>query len=125
MVGIDRQKLVRAWIALQYATPASKAYDDNFWAFKALSDYCESEPDRCWELINEIRSADGTDVILANLAAGPLEDLMVQHAQQFIGKVEKLAEEDEQFRRLLGALWQNDVSDEIWARIKRVAGPSF
>jgi hypothetical protein len=62
---------------------------------------------------------------LANLAAGPLEDLMVRHGSQFIASLEKLAATDGQFRKMLGALWENDINAEVWARIKRVAGPSF
>lgn len=117
--------LVKAWIALQYAEPKSQAHDDNFWAFTELSDLCETSPDRCWTVIQEIRRVDGSDKILANLAAGPLEDLLVQHGHRFIDAAETLAREDAQFRKLLGALWQNDVADDVWARIKRVAGPSF
>ncbi len=121
----DKQKLVAAWIALHYAKPKSPEYDDNFWAFTALSDLCETNPDLCWELIDEIRRNDGSDVILANLAAGPLEDLLVQHGSRFIERIEKQAKNDEQYRKLLGAMWQNDIPDDVWKRVKRVAGPSF
>jgi hypothetical protein len=117
--------LVKTWIALHHAEAKSQAYTDNFWAFTTLSDMCESSPERCWKLIQEIRKSDGSDIILANLASGPLEELLVQHGQKFIDAVEKLAGDDEQFRKLLGAVWQNDIAEDVWVRIKRVAGPSF
>jgi hypothetical protein len=68
---------------------------------------------------------DGSDSILGNLAAGPLEDLLVDHGPEFIDRVEILARQDRQFRRLLGAVWQNAMSDDLWNRVKAVAGPSW
>jgi hypothetical protein len=121
----DKQVLVAAWIALHHAKAKSPEYDKNFWAFTALSDLCETNPDSCWELIEEIRSSDGSDVILANLAAGPLEDLLVYHGGRFIERIEELARNDGQYRKLLGAMWQNEIPDDVWERVKRVAGPSF
>jgi hypothetical protein len=37
---------------------------------------CESEPDKAWETIQEIIGRDHSDEILANIGAGPFEDLM-------------------------------------------------
>jgi hypothetical protein len=122
---VETDNLVKTWIALHHAEAKSQAYNDNFWAFTALSDLCETSPDRCWEVIQGIRKSDGSDKILANLASGPLEDFLVQHGHKFIDAVEKLAREDEQFRKLLGAVWQNDIAEDVWVRIKRVAGPTF
>jgi len=125
MKNIDKHKLVNAWIAKYHADENTAEYNNNFWAFSSLSDMCDTEPDLCWELIEEIRKKDGSDIILANLAAGPLEDLLVNHGERFINLIEKQAKKDVQFRKLLGAVWQNDIDDKIWKRIKRVAGPSF
>jgi hypothetical protein len=122
---MDTDKLVKAWIAMHHAEPKSQGYNESFWAFSALSDMCETSPDRCWEIIGQIRKADGSDKILANLAAGPLEELLVHHGKVLIDAVENLARDDEQFRKLLGALWQNSIAEDVWVRIKRVAGPSF
>jgi hypothetical protein len=122
---MEADKIVEAWIAMHHAEPDSQTYNDNFWAFTALWDLCRTSPDRCWDVIGKIRQSDSSDSILANLAAGPLEDLLVQHGHRFIDAVEVLAREDDKFRKLLGALWQNDIADDVWARIKSVAGPSF
>lgn len=122
---VDMPKLVKDWIALQYAEAGSQTHKDNFWAFTTLSDWCEEAPDLCWEAVGEIRRTDGSDKILANLASGPLEDLLVQHGPQYIDAIEKLASHDEQFRKLLGAVWQNNIADDVWVRLKRVAGPTF
>ncbi len=125
MQNTDKQKLINAWISLHHAEEKTSAYNNNFWAFETLSDICEEEPDLCWELIEDIRKTDGSDIILANLASGPMEDLLVEYGEKFIDLLEKQAKNDEQFKKLLGAVWQNDIADDIWERIKCVAGPSF
>jgi hypothetical protein len=125
MSATEKDTLAAAWIALHHSAARSQAHNDNFWAFTTLSDLCESAPEQGWEFIEAIRRADGSDVILANLAAGPLEDLLVRHGPQFIERVEMLAASDPQFRKMLGALWKNSIRDDVWSRIQRVSGPTF
>ncbi|WP_197490353.1 DUF6869 domain-containing protein [Halothiobacillus diazotrophicus] len=125
MLDIDKTKLVTAWISLHHAQEKSPEYIDNFWAFTALSDLCDTNPDLCWDLIEEIRRTDGSEIILANLAAGPLEDLLSQHGPRFIETIEKQAKNDLQFKKMLGAMWQNNIADEVWKRVMSIADSSF
>jgi hypothetical protein len=77
------------------------------------------------ESLDAIRDLDGSDLILSNLAAGPVEDILVLHGEEFIGRVEVWSRRDPQFRKLLGAVWQNDMTDEVWRRLQAVAGPAW
>jgi hypothetical protein len=63
-----------------------------------------------------ILDLDGTDTILSNLGAGPLEDLLVVHGDKFIDRVELLARQDRQFRKSLGIVWKNNVRYDLDAR---------
>ena len=83
------------------------------------------EPEEAWKVIKAIRQANGSDCILGVLAADPLEDLLAEHGDEFIDRVETLARRDVQFRKLLGAVWRNRISDKVWSRVRAVAGPSF
>src|SRR5438309_11718408 len=114
MNPLEVQKLARAWITLQDAPQDTAERDRYFWAFERLRDLREEDPEACWVAINAIREIDGSDKILASVASGPLEDLLVSHGPVFIERIEQLAAKDPQFRKLLGAVWQNDISDEIW-----------
>jgi Family of unknown function (DUF6869) len=96
-----------------------------FWAFERLSDLVRDDPEDAWKVIEMIRRLDGADRVLANLGAGPLENLLVAHGDEFIDRIECLAKSDEQFRKLLGIVWQNKMSDAIWMRVKAVAAPSW
>jgi hypothetical protein len=122
---LEIQKLAKAWIALQNAAQESAEHEKNFWAFEQLRDLLAEKPEVCWVVINTIREIDGSDKILASVGSGPLEDLLVSHGPEFIERVEALAAKDLQFRKLLGAVWQNDIRDDIWRRVRAIAGPSF
>lgn len=119
----DMKALAGAWIAMHNAEHDSRVYKDNFWAFEMLSEWCKVSPERCWEVIQAIRAMDGSDKILANVAAGPLEDLLVAHGHAYIDKIERLASTDAQFKIMLGGVWSNNISEDVFRRLKRVAGP--
>ena len=57
---------------------------------------------------------------MAALAAGPLEDLLVLHGDSFIKRIEIKADNDAQFNYLLGGVWQNKISSDVWERIKTI-----
>lgn len=125
MSELELRKIAETWITLYYLPEDSQERQENFWAFSRLDDLCNDDPESCWEVIHLIRQLDGSEKILANLAAGPLEDLLVRHGNDFIDRIESLAEKDPQFKKLLGAVWQQDMPDAIWKRVKAVAAPSW
>lgn len=125
MTEANLQKIAETWITLYYLPEDSQERRENFWAFNELVGLCNDDPESCWKVIHLIRQLDGNDKILANLAAGPLEDLLVYHGNDFIDRIESLAKKDPQFKKLLGAVWQRDTPDSIWKRVKAVAAPSW
>jgi hypothetical protein len=125
MTSLDRQKIAQDWVKLYLPSTAKKERSDYFWAFEKLSDLVRKEPEAAWTIIEVIRKLDSSDLILANLAAGPVEAILARHGEKFIERIEVLARQDPVFRKLLGAVWQNKISDHVWRRLKAVAGPSF
>jgi hypothetical protein len=118
------REIADAWVDLHRLPEDSPGRHDKFWSFDRLWELVHDDPEAAWSIIQIIRQ-EGSELILSNLAAGPLEDLLVTHGDRFIDRVETLAEHDAQFRRLLAATWQNSMPPEIWKRIKAVAGPSW
>ena len=59
-----------------------------------------------------------TDEELGHIAAGPIEHLLGFHGEQVIDRVERLAEENPRFARMLTAAWQHTMSESIWARVQ-------
>jgi hypothetical protein len=118
-------EISQTWIAMQRLPESSQERNTKFWAFERLSDLVQENPEEAWNVIEAMRRLDGADSILANIAAGPLEDLLVRHGDKFIDRFEVLARDDQQFRKLLGGVWQNSMSDSLWARIRTIAAPSW
>src|SRR5215469_14053498 len=81
------------------------------------------EPERAWPLICEIIRQITDDDILAYVAAGPLEDLLVRHPYAFIDRVEVLARRDAHFRRAISGVWgRNSIPAEICQRLDAPLG---
>jgi hypothetical protein len=45
---------------------------------------------------------------------------MGKRGEQFIDRVEIMARFDPSFAKALGGVWQNGMSDEVWARLQAV-----
>ena len=117
--------LAKAWVYMHSVKENSPEWEDTFWSYIKLGELISEAPNDAWEAINEIRKLDGSDHILLNLAAGPLEDFLVYHGEDFIDRIEDACKEDDQLRKLLGATWQNDMSNSLWLRIKLLASSSW
>jgi len=124
MLSIDDQKLAEDWI--KYHLSQNKNEEcRHFSAWETLDKLVREDPELAWVIMEEIRRLDSSDLILSSLAAGPLEDLLALHGRQFIERVETLASQDPGFHRMAGGVWRNNIADDIWRRLKKVAGPSF
>lgn len=120
MSKLEKEKLTNAWIYRTYRMyRKEKFYDDDNWPNDLLWNFCESSPELAWELIESIIETDNNEIILANLAAGPLEDLLSKHGEKFIDRLEIKLRKYPEYRRLIKFLWRNDISDPVWARLEK------
>jgi len=94
-------------------------------AYETLNECVRYQPEIAWRVIRLMTSLDSSEIVLANIAAGPLEDLLKHHGEMFIDRVEEATQSDTVFKKMLGAVWQNTIDQEVWDRVKAVAGPSF
>jgi hypothetical protein len=94
-------------------------------AYDQLYELIHDDPEKAWNVIQIIYKTDSSERMLAIVAAGPVEDLLVYNGQEFIDRVEQLADNEPIFKKLLGAVWQNNIPQEVWKRVKAVAGPDF
>ena len=82
----------------------------------AVHDY----PELAWQAICEALGQQRMTNHLPALAAGPLEDLLSLHGEQFIDRVESEAKRNPRFAWLLGGVWQHEMSEQIWNRVQAV-----
>jgi hypothetical protein len=71
-----------------------------------------------WSFIEELFDAAlDDDVVLARIAAGPIEGLLGRFGETAILWVEQRAVDDPKFRRMLAGVWKHMMSDEVWKRL--------
>ena len=114
------EEIAKDWIALEYAEEGSETHESKFWAYMTLDELRVEEPERCWLILNNILEMDSSDLILMNLAAGPLEDLLGSHGVDFIERIESVAKSDIRFRTMLKMVWRNNISEAVWLRVQKI-----
>jgi hypothetical protein len=62
--------------------------------------------------------ADPSQQAFQVLAAGPLEDLLADHGAAIIVRVEEEARRNPRFNLLLGGVWRNSMTHDIWQRVE-------
>ena len=122
----DMDNLVVAWLAYYQewdgprdSTNESGRYGPHWWAAEWMFEIPFDQPELCWKLILQLLDGATTDCQIANLAAGPLEDLLAEHGCDFIDRVEVEAQKNSRFKNLLGGVWKNAMDTELWERVQR------
>lgn len=80
----------------------------------------DESPEKLWAFILAAYPKDMSGRVRAILAAGPLEDLLAHFGPDYIERVETLARQDPKFNDLLGGVWRNDMSEDVWGRVTRI-----
>jgi hypothetical protein len=116
---MDLDEIVDAWVAAHNAEDRSAEYKSNWWAVEQVMDWAlERQGEQLWRFITVAYKRDLSDRAVGVLAAGPLEDLLAKQGPEFIDRVEELARKDPQFNYLLGGVWRNTMTDDIWQRVQ-------
>jgi hypothetical protein len=116
----ERNQLAKAWTALQKTPQHAPEYNALFWSFGQAYNLVREDPGEAWKLILTIWSLDKSASTRQGLCAGPIGELLCYHGEYIIPFIEKQAMADPSFARLLGGLWQNTMSDNIWNRVQDV-----
>jgi hypothetical protein len=92
------------------------------WAFDEVLNILADDPERLWRLTLEMIRRTTDELLLATVAAGPLEDLLCKHGSLFIDRVEALALSDQRFRSCLSNVWGHIRMElHIHERVRRAA----
>ena len=116
----EEEDLACAWISLQTLERNSESHRAAFWAHKREHYLIKWLPGKAWRVIMLVWSMDQSTKTVQNLSAGPIEDLLAEHGDETIEIVEAEARRDPSFAKLLGGVWKNRMSDEVWARVQAV-----
>lgn len=130
MSPIERENLVSAYIAHNKSRVVfgadlvltERSTEETFWAFEKMCELARRDPDLCFSVILEVLASTHDQDVIAVLAAGPLEDVLVHHGARMIPKLEKVAGRDERFKHLLAGVWPSRIAPDVWARIEASRG---
>ena len=110
----ELNKIVSAWIL-------SHESDEGNWAHEQVFDWIYDNKDEIlWRFILMTYKRELSSKVISSLAAGPVEDLLAKFGSRYIDRVEHLAQQDEKFNMLLGGVWKNDMTDEVWQRLQKI-----
>lgn len=88
------------------------------WASDKMIDLALENPEELWDIILEILKRDPPTEVIEVLAAGPLEDYIAKLGEKVIDRVEAQSAADPKFKNLLGGVWRNSMSDDVWRRVQ-------
>jgi len=84
--------------------------------FELVSHY----PEKVFLVIDEVLLRTDNEDVLCDLAAGPLESLLIQYGEAVMPQIEYRARNSSKFKSLLPLMFQV-TSDELWERIMALA----
>jgi hypothetical protein len=117
----ELQELAQLWIEYRKAAKHNAGELPSFWADDLIDTLLyDGHPEDVWRCILAIHSLDQSIQIQQVLSAGLIEDLLAQYGDRFITRIERQARLDPSFARVLGGVWQNQMSDENWTSLQAV-----
>lgn len=121
---MDLNKVAQAWIEmwnLEVDDPARHQFE---WVedFEYIAVY--ENPEVAIDLVLEVLNLNQGNNILEVLSAGPLEQVLAEHGPSVIDRVENLARTNKEFSSLLGGVWKNAMTEEVWAKVQQVQNRS-
>jgi hypothetical protein len=119
MTPIELDNQANAWVTHTLAPAGSPEYNASDWATDTY-DLLYEDPETLWLLILAVHRKDQSLRVQQLLSAGMVEDLLGMYGDQFIDRIEVEARTDPSFARLLGGVWQGQMSDQLWARLQAV-----
>lgn len=109
--------LVSGWIRYHHAAHAGMQSQADFSPVDQVMELVSSQPEDAWAFVLAVLHEDASDCIQGNLAAGPLEDLLVNFGEEIIERVEQEASVNPAFAHLLGGVWRNSIDADVWRRL--------
>ena len=77
-------------------------------------------PEVEWAFLQAAVDRAETDDELYSIAAGPFENLLGHHGDQYIDLVEGRCREDAKFARMTTGAWRYMMSDDVWTRVEAI-----
>ena len=118
MENEELEKWVDAYIEVYDHEEIVDEFHPCYWAVEKFADLEADAPEFCWEAMKSILAKSSSERVLTNIALGPMEELIELHGADYIGKIEKEAQTNLNFREMLRAVLET-TNEEVWNRVLR------
>ena len=112
--------MLLAYLELAALPEDSPEKDKLSWAFDEMWTVLKTDPELAWRIVLAACEEEMLPEVAAFFAAGPLEDLLVNHGPVVIDRVVSEAQRNPKLNFLLGGVWQRTIPKEIWERVAEV-----
>ena len=120
-----RGDFVQAYLDMLRSEHGTAQHNESFWSFMIMTELVSDYPDEAFSVIKELLQIDDSPEVVGQVAAGPIEDLLVEHGLELIDAIEDEARKNPNFNHALGGVWQSDSLPEVWERVERVRKTSW
>jgi len=114
------EDLANAFVARRKAEYKSEEWNALFWTHERMNYLAKHLPHKAWRVILLIWSMDQSIETMQCLSAGEIENLLSRNGAEMIPLIEVEARRDPSVARLLGGVWKNRMTDEVWSRLQAV-----
>ncbi|MCP5500201.1 MAG: hypothetical protein H7A25_09890 [Leptospiraceae bacterium] len=97
-------EIAKMWIEYSSDTKKNKELF-NYWEY--VNNLINNDSNKSWQLILTLIKYSNSDQILANIAAGPLEDFINKYYKDFYSKIDNQLRIDSKFRKCITGVWLN------------------
>jgi hypothetical protein len=96
---------------------------EDFDAWEEVTDTVERNPEAAWPLITTLLARAPSEEAMLYVAAGPLEDFLIEHGSAWLPQI-RVAAAAANFRRALSGVWGRDrMSPDVRKEIERLEQP--
>lgn len=117
------EELVDTWIVATERSRLEPGRAADNWAIQEVLDmHLRDDHEEIWKIILSITSATDSEWVLDCLGAGPLEDLLIKHAPEYIERISIEAGASPKFKRALASVWLDENDTPLYKSIYSIAG---
>lgn len=122
---LDPKIVAQFWLSHWDKSIPERERELSSWVNDLLRDAIWKDAEYSLAIVEAIHEADHEQKRIEVFSAGPVEDLLAHHGDAVIDRIEQKARSDKAFAQVLGGVWQNSMTDEIWNRVKAVRDTSI
>lgn len=113
-------ELAYKWIEFTQLNKDDPQYHIKFYIWEEVYEITHSDFARGYELILSILKQTEDELVLANLAAGPIEDLLSNFANDGLARLTKDVKKNGKLKRTLQGVWQGGMNDSEWKLFNQI-----